>query len=77
METTDEQIMDLKNYLKALGLQTGVVYSKQEIAETTLAILSQEVHRLREQLTQAIQQLRDIESHQSGFYLWENIGEGG
>ncbi len=77
MKTTDKEIGFLDNHLKELAQQIGVLAAKQEIAETTARILGNELHLLREVQRQAMKQLRDIELHQSGLYMWENIGAGG
>ena len=77
MKTSDDEIGFLDSHLKDLAQQIGVLAAKQEIAETVAKKLGNELHLLREVQRQAMKQLRDLELHQSGLYMWENIGAGG
>lgn len=77
MNATDENIGLLNNHLKNLNYQITVLAAKQDIASAVVDTLVGEMRQLREQQLQAAKQLRDIEMHQSGLYLWENIGSGG
>lgn len=77
MNTNDEEISFLNKYLNDSAQQIYVLIAKYNSAETTAKKLTEEIHCLRERHVQAANQLRDIELHQSGMYMWENIGEGG
>ena len=77
MKTTDEEIGFLNKHLEEMAFQIGVLATKQEMAATTSKKLANELHLLREVQVQAMKQLREIELHDSGLYMWENIGEGG
>jgi len=77
MKTNNEEIGALKNHINNLNLQIEVLAAKQQNVATVGARLSQEAQRLREQKLQATRQMREIELHRSGMYMWENIGCGG
>lgn len=77
MKTNNDEIGLLDNQLQELSQRIGLLAAKQEIAETVAKKLGNELHLLREVQRQAMKQLRDIELHQSGLYMWENIGAGG
>ena len=77
MITNNQQAYFLKNLLDDLENQISHVSSRKEILETITANLSQEIQELRERYSQTKKQLREIEQHQTGFYIWENIGCGG
>jgi hypothetical protein len=77
MNIKDKEIGFLNNHLQELAHQIGALTAKQEIAETVARKLSNELRLLQEVHRQATTQLQDIELHQSGLYMWENIGCGG
>ena len=77
MKTTQEEIGFLNHHFNELNKQIGILAAKQATAETVCRQLANELHLLREVQRCAMQQLHSIELHQSGLYMWENIGEGG
>ena len=77
MKTTHEDIGFLNQQFNELNKQIGILAAKQATAETVFKQLANELHLLREVQRCAMQQLHGIELHQSGLYMWENIGEGG
>jgi NADH/NAD ratio-sensing transcriptional regulator Rex len=77
MKVTDEDIQKLTNQLKEWSVQIAVLATKQEAATATAQKFAQELYELRAKHLAATQQLRELELHKSGMYMWENIGDGG
>lgn len=77
MKATDEEIQALTGQLKEWDVQIALLVIKQETAEVTAQKFAQELHELRSKHRAATQQLRELELHESGMYMWENIGDGG
>jgi DNA helicase IV len=77
MKTTDEEIQTLTNQLKEWSVQVAVLGAKQDAAAVTAKQFAQELDELRTRHHAATQQLRELELHESGMYMWENIGCGG
>lgn len=77
MKVTDEEIQTLTNQLKEWGVQIAVLAAKQEAAAATAKKFAQELDELRAKHLAATQHLRELELHESGMYMWENIGDGG
>jgi uncharacterized coiled-coil DUF342 family protein len=77
MKVTDEEIQTLTNRLKEWSIQIAVLAAKQDAAAATAKKFAQELDELRAKHLAATQQLRELELHESGMYMWENIGDGG
>jgi peptidoglycan hydrolase CwlO-like protein len=77
MKATDEKIQTLTNQLKELSVLIAVLAAKQDAAAATAQKFAQELYELRAKHLSGIQQLRELELHKSGMYMWENIGDGG
>jgi uncharacterized coiled-coil DUF342 family protein len=77
MKTADEEIQTLTNQLKEWHVQIAVLTAKKEAAFATAKQFAQELDELRAKHHAAAQQLRELELHESGMYMWENIGDGG
>ncbi|MEQ1559407.1 MAG: hypothetical protein ABL933_10790 [Methyloglobulus sp.] len=77
MNTTDEDIQALTNRLKEWSVQIDVLGAKHDAATVTAKRFAQELAELRTRHHAATQQLRELELHESGMYMWENIGCGG
>lgn len=77
MNTHIDEIGFLTSQLQEIGNQIGILAAKQEAASTISAKCAQEIHELREKHLASTRRLRDYELHQTGLYMWENIGEGG
>ena len=77
MKTTDEEIQTLTNELKEWGVQIAVLAAKHDATVATAQKFAQELYELRAKHQAATQQLRELELHKSGMYMWENIGDGG
>ena len=77
MKTTDEEIQKLTHQLKEWNVQIAVLSAKQEAAAATAQKFAQELYELRAKHLASTQQLRELELHKSGMYMWENIGDGG
>ncbi len=77
MNTTAEEIQALTNQLKEWSIQIAVLAAKQEAAAATAQKFAQELYELRAKHLAVAQHLRELELHQSGMYMWENIGDGG
>ncbi len=77
MFTTDEEIQTLTSQLKELSVQIAVMTAKHEAAAVTARKFAQELDVLRNKQSFITQQLHELELHQSGLYMWENIGDGG
>lgn len=77
MKTTDEDSQTLTNQLKEWSVQIAVLGAKQDAATVTAKRFAQELAELRTKHHTATQQLRELELHESGMYMWENIGCGG
>lgn len=77
MKTTDEAIQTLSNQLKEWNVQLAVLTAKQDAAAAAAQKFAQEIYELRIKHTAASQHLRELELHENGMYMWENIGDGG
>jgi uncharacterized coiled-coil DUF342 family protein len=77
MNATDEEIQTLTNQLKEWNVQIAVLAAKQDAASATAQKFAQELYELRARHLATTQQLRELELHESGMYMWENIGDGG
>jgi acyl-CoA reductase-like NAD-dependent aldehyde dehydrogenase len=77
MKVTDEEIQTLTNQLKEWSVQIAVLAAKQDAAAVTAAQFAQQLDALRTKHLKATQQLHELELHESGMYMWENIGDGG
>lgn len=77
MKSKDEEIQILTNQLKDWNVQIAVLTAKQDAAAATAKRFAQELDELRANHLAATQQLRELELHESGLYMWENIGDGG
>jgi hypothetical protein len=77
MKATDEEIQILTYQLEEWSIQIAVLASKQDAAAATAQKFAQELYELRATHLAATQQLRELELHESGMYMWENIGDGG
>ncbi|ESS73080.1 hypothetical protein MGMO_37c00410 [Methyloglobulus morosus KoM1] len=77
MKTTDEEIQTVTNQLKEWNIQIAVLTAKQQAAVAAAQKFAQEIYELRTKHSAASQQLRELELHESGMYMWENIGDGG
>jgi hypothetical protein len=77
MKATDEEIQTLTNQLKEWSIQIAVLSAKQDAATATAQKFAQELYELRAKHLAATNQLRELELHKSGMYMWENIGDGG
>ena len=76
MKEADE-IQQLKIQIEEWGIQLSVLSAKKEAAAVTAKRFADEFNELRGDQQNAIRQLRELELHQSGMYMWENIGDGG
>jgi predicted RNase H-like nuclease (RuvC/YqgF family) len=77
MKVSDEDIQTLTNQIEAWSVQIAVLAAKKEAAAATAKQFAQELDELRAKHFATTQQLREIELHESGMYMWENIGDGG
>lgn len=77
MKATETDIQTMTHRLNEWNAQISVVALKQEVTETLATKLAQEIRELRTKHDEAIKQLKDLELHRSGMYIWENIGCGG
>ena len=77
MKATDEEIQTLTSQLKEWSIQLAVLTAKQDAAAATAQKFSQDIYELRAKQQDAAQHLRDLELHENGMYMWENIGDGG
>ena len=77
MKTTDEEIEALTNQFKEWGVQLATLAAIQEEATISATKLAQQAHELSTKHLAAAKQIRELELHKSGFYMWENIGCGG
>lgn len=77
MKATDEEIQTLTSQLKEWSIQLAVLTAKQDAAAATAQKFSQDIYELRAKQQDAAQQLRELELHENGMYMWENIGDGG
>ncbi len=77
MKTTDEEIQTLNNQLKEWNVQIAILALKQQTATETAKMFTKELDELRFKHLTVTQQLRELELHESGMYMWENIGNGG
>jgi hypothetical protein len=77
MFTTEEEIQTLTNQVNDLNVKIAVLAAKQEAAAATARKFAENLDRLRSQQHSLTQQLRELELHKSGMYMWENIGDGG
>jgi hypothetical protein len=77
MKTTDQERQALTQQLKEWSVQIAVLAAKKEAAWATAQQFSQELDVLRAIHHDAAQKLRELELHESGMYMWENIGDGG
>jgi septal ring factor EnvC (AmiA/AmiB activator) len=77
MKTADEEIQALTEQLKEWNVQIAVLTAKQNAAAATAQKFTQEIYELRAKHSATSQQLRELELHESGMYMWENIGDGG
>jgi hypothetical protein len=77
MKTAGEEIQTLTIQLKEWSIQIAVLAAKQEAAAATAKQFAQELNSLRAKHLAVAQQLKELELHESGLYMWENIGDGG
>jgi len=77
MNTESTEILNLKNQLKELNVQMDVLTLKHKTATEVAMQFGQELHVIREQQHALVQKIHDLEMHESGAYMWENIGDGG
>jgi glycine/D-amino acid oxidase-like deaminating enzyme len=77
MKATVEHIQTLMYQLKEWSVQIAVLAAKQEAAAATAQRFAKELYELRAKHLASAQQLRELELHESGMYMWENIGDGG
>jgi len=77
MKTADEEIQALTKQLNEWNVQIAVLTAKQNAAAATAQKFTQEIYELRAKHSATTQQLRELELHESGMYMWENIGDGG
>jgi hypothetical protein len=77
MKTTDEDSQTLTDQLKEWNIQIAVLGAKHDAAAVTATQFAQELAELRIKHHAVTQQLRELELHESGMYMWENIGCGG
>ena len=77
MKATNDEIEYITNQLNDWNAQITVLALKQEVTENLATKLAQEICELRAKHLETIKQLGDLELHQSGMYMWENIGCGG
>lgn len=77
MKATDEEIQTLTNQLKEWNVQIAVLTEKQNAAAAAAQKFAEKIYELRAKHQNVAQQLRELELHESGMYMWENIGDGG
>ncbi|NOU43851.1 MAG: hypothetical protein HOO87_09910 [Methyloglobulus sp.] len=77
MKTTDEDSQILTKQLKEWSVQIAVLGAKHDAATVMAKRFALELAELRIKHHAATQQLRELELHESGMYMWENIGCGG
>lgn len=72
-----DKIQQLKIQIEEWSIQLSVLSAKKEATAVTAKRFADEFDELRADQEHAIRQLRELELHQSGMYMWENIGDGG
>ncbi|MEC4747403.1 hypothetical protein [Methylomicrobium sp. Wu6] len=77
MNVKDVEIQALTEQLKEWNIQMGVLAAKQEAAAAAAKNFAHELDALRSKYHATAQQLRKREEEETGFNMWENIGEGG
>lgn len=77
MKTTDEETQTLANQLKKWNVQIAMLALKQQTATETAKLFTKELDELRLKHQTVTQQLKELALHESGMYMWENIGDGG
>lgn len=77
MITTDNEIQTLTDQLQSLNVKIAVLSTKHQAAAATARRFATELDGLQTKKQSLSQQLRELELHKSGMYMWENIGDGG
>jgi hypothetical protein len=77
MITENSEIISLKNQLEAVNVQLEVLSLKHKTATEVAFQFAQELQVLRIQHQSLTQKLHNLEMHENGAYMWENIGDGG
>ncbi len=77
MKPNDEEIQTLTKQIKEWNSQIDLLVEKQKAAVTAAKRIAQELDELRAKHRLAIQQLHKRDVDRSGYYMWENIGDGG
>jgi hypothetical protein len=77
MKTTDKDNQILTKQLKEWSVQIAVLGAKHDAATVTAKRFAHELAELRIKHYAATQQLRELELHENGMSMWENIGCGG
>lgn len=77
MIATDDEIQTLTDQLQDLNVKIAVLSTKHEAAAATAKRFAGELDELLAKQHTLSQQLRELELHKSGMYMWENIGDGG
>lgn len=77
MITENSEIISLKNQLEAINVQMEVLSLKHKTATEVAFQFARELQALRAQHQALTQNLHDLEMHENGAYMWENIGDGG
>jgi hypothetical protein len=77
MKTVDDEILLLNNQLKDWSIQIAVLAAKQDAVAATARQFADELDALRAKHLASTRQLKELELHRNGMYMWENIGDGG
>ncbi|MEQ1528889.1 MAG: hypothetical protein ABL925_06195 [Methylococcales bacterium] len=77
MNTANVEMATLAKHLKEWRAQMATLATMQQAAAISTTQLSQELYELSATQLAEAKQKRELELHQSGLYMWENIGCGG
>jgi len=77
MKSNNEENQALANQINELRIQMEIVAAKQEAAALAANKFTRELAELQAKHRAATEQLRKQQLEETGFNMWENIGEGG
>lgn len=77
MKPADKDMKQLENHVAIWEQEIAMLQLKYEDAMQRADKYSSDIKELRDKCRNASQQIHQISIHQSGLFMWENIGDGG
>ncbi len=77
MKIEEPEITKLKNQIEDSSIEISLLELKYKTAAEIALKFAQQLEELRINHQGILLKLRDLEQHEHGSYMWENIGDGG